>query len=182
MSRIFIGLTPDNDFNQKIIALKIKQKEYKNKTAKINWVPNSNHHITVNFIGNMEPEQYNEMLSLLNELAKNLSDIPIEVDGLSYFPNENGQVLIATININKNLQKVYDKVEEVVGNVGFGMSLRSYKPHITLARFKEKNRPFTDLATLENPIKAFISTIDVYESNLEARKTKYNLLESYNLK
>ena len=62
------------------------------------------------------------------------------------------------------------------------MSLRTYKPHITLARFKDKNRPFSDLVGLDSPIKAFISNLDVYESDLEGGKSKYNLLESYSLK
>ena len=130
MSRIFIGLTPDSEFNQKIIDLKIRQKEHQNKAYKISWVPNNNHHITVNFVGSMEPEQIDEMKELLKGLSESLSDVPIEVDRVTYFPNENGQVIIATINLNKSLQRLYDKVEEVVANVGFGMSLRSYKPHI----------------------------------------------------
>ena len=62
------------------------------------------------------------------------------------------------------------------------MSLRTYKPHITLARFKDKNRPFSDLVVLDSPIKAFIGNVDIYESDLEGGKSKYNLLESYSLK
>ena len=182
MSRIFIGLTPDSEFNQKIIDLKIRQKEHQNKAYKISWVPNNNHHITVNFVGSMEPEQIDEMKELLKGLSESLSDVPIEIDGVSYFPNENGQVIIATINVNKSLKKLYDKVEEVVAKVGFGMSLRSYKPHITLGRFKDKNRPFSELVVLDSPIKAFISNLDVYESEIGGGKAKYNLLESYNLK
>ena len=182
MSRIFIGLTPDSEFNQKIIDLKIRQKELHNKAYKVSWVPNSNHHITVNFLGKMEPEQLLELMTSLNELSDSITDIPIEIDSVSYFPNENGQVLIATINLHKGLQRLYDKVEEVVANVGFGMSLRTYKPHITLARFKDKNRPFSELVTLAAPIKAFISNLDIYESDLESGKAKYNLLESYTLK
>lgn len=182
MSRIFIGLTPGSEFNQKIIDLKIKQKEFLNKAYKISWVPNNNHHITVNFLGKMEPEQLSELKGSLNDLSDVITDIPIEIDGISYFPNENGQVLIATINLNKSLKRLYDKIEEAVANVGFGMSLRTYKPHITLARFKDKNRPFSDLVVLDSPIKAFISNLDVYESDLEGGKSKYNLLESYSLK
>ena len=106
MSRIFIGLTPDSEFNQKIIDLKIRQKEHQNKAYKISWVPNNNHHITVNFVGSMEPEQIDEMKELLKGLSESLSDVPIEIDGVSYFPNENGQVIIATINLNKSLQTV----------------------------------------------------------------------------
>ena len=87
MSRIFIGLTPDSEFNQKIIDLKIRQKEHQNKAYKISWVPNNNHHITVNFVGSMEPEQIDEMKELLKGLSESLSDVPIEIDGVSYFPN-----------------------------------------------------------------------------------------------
>ena len=179
MSRIFIGLTPDSEFNQKIIDLKIRQKEHQNKAYKISWVPNNNHHITVNFVGSMEPEQIDEMKELLKGLSESLSDVPIEIDGVSYFPNENGQVIIATINLNKSLQRLYDKVEEVVANVGFGMSLRSYKPHITLGRFKDKNRPFSQIIELEKPVNSVIEALDVYESSFKSGKTLHSLVQTY---
>ena len=89
-------------------------------------------------------------------------------------------MIIATINVNKSLQRLYDKVEEVVANVGFGMSLRSYKPHITLGRFKDKDRPqysFEDFGEIQ--ITSRVNKLDVYESEFDEGKTNFQLLKSF---
>ena len=60
MARIFLALTPEKDLNDQIIELK---KDLKNSTlseAEINWQKNDDHHITVNFVCSMEPEQIEE--------------------------------------------------------------------------------------------------------------------------
>ena len=67
MSRIFIALTPQSDFNLLISTLKKDQKKYLYKDSKISWSKNDQHHITVNFIGTMEPEQKEEMFGALNQ-------------------------------------------------------------------------------------------------------------------
>ena len=110
MTRIFIALTPKPELNTIISALKNDQKKYLHKKAKVNWSKDSQHHITLNFIGSMEPEQKEEMFIYLDQRPpfKNLS---IEIDSLRYFPNENGQVLVANILLAPRLQKLFNDVE-----------------------------------------------------------------------
>tara|TARA_Y100000590_G_scaffold150288_1_gene172632 strand:+ start:1492 stop:2037 length:546 start_codon:yes stop_codon:yes gene_type:complete len=180
MTRLFIALTPTVDFNKEISSLKESQKALKYKNVQINWSNNNQHHVTVNFIGAMEPEQKEEMFNILDSRPP-FKSLPIEINNLSYFPNENGQVLVANISLTPRLQKLYDQVEEVVARIGFGMALRSYKPHITLARFKEKNRPFSELLLLEEPISFACNSLDVYESSFKGGKTIHSLIKSYSL-
>ena len=178
MSRIFIALTPKPDFNKVIANLKEEQKKLLGKNHKVNWSKNNQHHITVNFIGSMEPEQKEEMFSLFSERTS-FKNLPIEISNLSYFPNDNGQVLVANITLSSRLQKLYDEVGEVVARVGFGMSLRSFKPHITLARFKNQNRPFSQIIELEEPVNSVIEALDVYESSFKSGKTLHTLIQTY---
>ena len=180
MSRIFIALTPNPEFNKIICELKEDQKKFLIRNHKVNWSKDNQHHITINFIGSMEPEQKEEMFNILDSRPP-FKSLPIEINNLSYFPNENGQVLVANISLTPRLQKLYDQVEEVVARIGFGMALRSYKPHITLARFKEKNRPFSELLLLEEPISFACNSLDVYESSFKGGKTIHSLIKSYSL-
>ena len=180
MSRIFIALTPKDLFNKDILVLKENQKKLIQKGVNVNWTNSINHHITLNFVGSMEPEQQEEMFESL-EVLSSLNEIPIELTHLSYFPNENGQVLVANINLSKKLKKIFDKVEEIVARIGFGMTLKTFRPHITLARFKEKNRPFSELVQLEEPIIHSVNTLDVYKSDFDSGKTIHSLIKQYNL-
>ena len=179
MARIFIALTPKPELNTIISALKNDQKKLLYKKAKVNWSKRSQHHITLNFIGSMEPEQKEEMFNDLDQRPpfKNLS---IEIDSLRYFPNENGQVLVANISLTPRLQKLFNEVEAIVARIGFGMALKTFRPHITLARFKDKNRPFSQLIELDAPINSTMDSLDVYESSFDSGKTLHSLIRSYN--
>lgn len=61
MARIFLALTPNKDLNDQIIELKKELKNTVLSEADINWQKNSDHHLTINFVGSMEPEQLEEM-------------------------------------------------------------------------------------------------------------------------
>ena len=178
MSRIFIALTPKPKFNKVICELKEDQKKFLIRNHKVNWSKDNQHHITLNFIGSMEPEQKEEMFSDLGN-RPSFKNLPIEIDSLSYFPNENGQVLVANITLTPRLQKLFTEVERVVARIGFGMALRTFRPHMTLARFKDKNRPFSQIIELEEPIKSVIEELDVYESSFKSGKTLHTLIQTY---
>ena len=127
MSRIFIALTPKPELNKIISGIKEDQKKLLIRNRKVNWSNNNQHHITLNFIGSMEPEQKKEMFDDLNSRPA-FKNLPIEILDLSYFPNENGQVLVANLSLTTRLQKLFDEVGQIVARIGFGMSLRVFKP------------------------------------------------------
>ena len=179
MSRIFIALTPDENLNKEIIGIKSQLKELLLKDSGLTWTQKNHHHITINFIGPMEPEQIEEMYSNLEEIEVLGAAIRLEITGVSYFPNENGQVLVANVSLSSRLGKLHKEVETIVARIGFGMSLKSFRPHISLARFKEKNRPFSELIEFEEPITSSINSLDVYESVFESGQTLHTLIKSY---
>ena len=179
MSRIFIALTPKPEFNKVICELKEDQKKFLIRNHKVNWSKDNQHHLTINFIGSMEPEQKEEMFAILDSRPA-FKNLPIEIDTLSYYPNENGQVLVVNIDLSPRLQKLFDEIGRVVARIGFGMALRTFRPHITLARFKDKNRPFSQIIGLEDPVNSVIEALDVYESSFESGKTLHTLIQTYN--
>ena len=178
MSRIFIALTPNPEFNKVICQLKEDQKKFLIRNHKVNWSKDNQHHITINFIGSMEPEQREEMFTDLENRSV-FKNLPVEIDSISYFPNESGQVLVANITLTSRLQKLFNEVGRVVARIGFGMTLRTFRPHITLARFKDKNRPFQQIIELEEPLNSVIEKLDVYESSFRSGKTLHTLIKTY---
>ena len=180
MSRIFIALTPDENLNKEIIGIKSQLKELLLKDSVLTWTQKNHHHITINFIGPMEPEQIEEMYSNLGEIEVLGAALKLEVTGINYFPNENSHVLVANISIPTQLQKLHNQVQALVSQIGFDVDQKGYKPHITLARFKNKARPFKELIILEKPIKTSFSYLDVYESNFESGKTIHKMIKRFN--
>ena len=61
MSSIFLALTFEKNFNDQIIEIKKELKANLLKDANISWQRNDHHHLTIYFVGEMEPEQISQM-------------------------------------------------------------------------------------------------------------------------
>ena len=179
MARIFLALTPNKDLNDQIIELKKELKNTVLSEADINWQKNSDHHLTINFVGSMEPEQIEEMYVGIEQINF-MSHLQIDLSAVSFFPNEESQLLVALARPTNQLQKIFERVDEVVTRIGFGSSLKTYRPHITLGRFKDKSRPqysFEEFSEIN--ISSRINMLDVYESEFDQGRTNYSLLKSF---
>ena len=179
MARIFLALTPNKDLNDQIIELKKELKNTVLSEADINWQKNSDHHLTINFVGAMEPEQIEEMYVGIEQINF-MSHLQIDLSAVSFFPNEESQLLVALARPTNQLQKIFERVDEVVTRIGFGSSLKTYRPHITLGRFKDKSRSqysFEEFSEIN--ISSRINMLDVYESEFDQGRTNYSLLKSF---
>ena len=179
MARIFLALTPNKDLNDQIIELKKELKNTVLSEADINWQKNSDHHLTINFVGSMEPEQLEEMYVGIEQINF-MSHLQIDLSAVSFFPNEESQLLVALARPTNQLQKIFERVDEVVTRIGFGSSLKTYRQHITLGRFKDKTSPqysFEEFSEIN--ISSRINMLDVYESEFDQGRTNYSLLKSF---
>jgi len=179
MTRIFLALTLEKDLHDQIIEIKKELRSNLLKDAKISWQRNDHHHLTVYFVGEMEPEQIEQMNNDLSEINFTSVSRSIEITSVSFFPNENSQILAALIKPNSHLQKLYETVEKIVVNIGLGSDLRAYRPHITLGRFKEKGRPKYEFGIFEDPLKGKVRRLEVFESEFSNGKNEYTLLRSF---
>ena len=179
MARIFLALTPDKDFNNQIIDLKKDLKNNVLSNADISWQRNNDHHLTLNFVGSMEPEQIEEMYQGLTEINF-MSYLQVHISHVNFFPNEDSQLLVAIVKPTNHFLKVFEMIDEVVTRIGFGSSLKTFRPHITLGRFKDKDRTqysFEDFGEIQ--ISSRLSKLDVYESEFDQGRTNYQLLKSF---
>jgi 2'-5' RNA ligase len=124
----------------------------------------------------MEPEQIEEMYIGISDINF-MSHLQIELSSVSFFPNEDSQLLAGLVKPTNQLQKIFERVDEVVTRIGFGSSLKTYKPHITLGRFKDKTRTQYSFEAFEDiQITSRVNALDVYESEFDQGRTSYNLL------
>ena len=90
MARIFLALSIEKDLNDQIIEIKKELKNNLLKDEKISWQRNDHHHLTVYFIGEMEPEQITQLNQDLSTI--NLKGIPKSIDltAVTFFPAGKG--------------------------------------------------------------------------------------------
>ena len=181
MPRIFLALTLEKDLNDRIIQIKKELKSGQLVDANISWIRNDHHHLTVYFVGEMEPEQISQMCEDIGKINLTGITTSIDITTISFFPNEDSQVLSALVKPNSSLQDLHEELKNIVVNIGLGSDLKAYRPHITLGRFKEKNRPQYEFQMFDESLNGKFKKLDVLESEFSDGKTEYSLLKSFEL-
>ena len=82
MARIFLALTPHKELNNHIIELKKGLKNSLLFDADITWQKNSDHHVTLNFVGSMEPEQIEEMYAGISQINF-MSHLQVDISSIA---------------------------------------------------------------------------------------------------
>ncbi|UCE95482.1 MAG: RNA 2',3'-cyclic phosphodiesterase [Candidatus Bathyarchaeota archaeon] len=132
--RSFIAFDIDN----KEILMQVAQAQDKLREtgANLKFVQPENIHITMRFLGNIQPSMidriYNEM--------KNVTFSPFDVNirGLGAFPSRKyARVVWAGITKGADeLEVIFSQLEPRLRKLGFKPDLKGFRPHITIARVR----------------------------------------------
>lgn len=137
------------------------QSSLRNVGADLKIVGGENVHVTLKFLGNVQPE----MLSKIKEDLSGLKFSPftLELRGVGAFPNVS-RITIIWVGIGtgaEEVEKIYEHVESGMSELGFARENRRFNPHITIARVRT-GRKREELAKLlegltENSFGSFIA-------------------------
>jgi 2'-5' RNA ligase len=106
-------------------------------TAKLNWSPVANLHITTKFIGEWPEDRIADM-TLALAAVRVAGPIEIRVKGIGWFPNERRpRVFWAGVDGGEPLRVLARATEQAAAAAGVPTEERSFSPHLTLARIRE---------------------------------------------
>ncbi len=107
--------------------------------VRIKTVEAGNLHITLRFLGDIGEEKADELGDALKRL-ENEESFSFYVKGAGAFPSvKNPKVVWAGIDDSGRLSEIQRKVEDICESLGLGRDKRSFSPHLTLGRVKERN-------------------------------------------
>lgn len=141
----------------------------------------SNHfHITLQFLGHVQPEKVDEIKKQLKEIS--FGQFNLTLDKLGVFKNPKGYIRVAWIAVSfpEELKNLQTQVEEKLKPLGFEPD-KPFKPHLTLARIK-----FADDKKFEEELKGIkappltetVERMVLFQSHLSRDGAQYeNLLE-----
>lgn len=110
--------------------------EHLKPTARINWSPPQNLHITTKFIGEWPEERLDELTPALN-VVRPRAAIDIAIEKLGFFPNPHApRVFWAGVHGGDALTQLARETEDALAALGIAKEQRPYSPHLTLARIK----------------------------------------------
>ena len=119
-------------------------------------------HLTLHFLGDVTLEKIEELKARLSKVLPDVKPFSISLEGLGVFPKgKTPRILWIGVNGDADaLLGLKKRLDEVLQKMHFEIEKRTYHPHITIARAKEKvSHPFPKL---ELTFKA--QTIDLIRS------------------
>lgn len=180
--RLFTGIALPSEVTDKLAGVLNDLKP----TARINWSPVPNLHITCKFIGRWPEDRLPEMEAALKGVGAD-GPIPITVSRFGFFPNPHRpHSLFSGVQAGSALPELVSAIDHALAPLGCAVETREYHPHVTLARIKGT----ADLIALREHI-AQIANPDfgsfearefhLYSSQPGPRGSVYTKLATYDL-
>jgi|SRR6266567_5408975 len=131
--RLFIGL----DLPAEVVHNLERLLEQLRPTARINWSPPENLHITTKFIGEWPEARLDELKTALRAVPSR-APIGIHVRQLGFFPNPHSPRVFWCGMEAPGLDALAVDMDRATATLGIATEKRAFSPHLTLARIKEK--------------------------------------------
>ena len=181
--RIFIAFRVPKDTQQYLHEIQEKLKN-QNTKAHVSWQKSSAFHITVQFLGEIEEYEVEQVKKVLLDIANTHHGFTYWLDRLGGFPNATHPKII-TMHCEEEKRAgyaIHDDLIKKFKELNIIQDLKPWKPHITLGR----NRGDTSIQgfeTIKFEKKTWhVDTIELIKSDLKHGGSKYTVLESYELK
>ena len=133
--RIFIAV----DLPAKIQAeVSTFQDALKHTRASINWTRPESLHLTLKFLGEIEESRLSKIVNVVQSVTDSHRQMTLCLTGIGVFPHLRNP-RIFWVGLDGETEKYASLAEEIdlrLFELGFPREERSYKPHLTIGRFK----------------------------------------------
>lgn len=145
------------------------------------WVRPQNYHVTLRFLGEIDPMLTVDLQALADEVAHTVLPFECTLDRVGTFPHgDRARVLWIGGDVPDGFVRLAELLNQGLGELGFGRVRRESVVHVTLARIKGQPDP-TLAGVLEqaNPVAPLAITVDrlvLMESKLTPHGAEYTPL------
>jgi 2'-5' RNA ligase len=115
------------------------------RIPEVRWLPKSNIHLTLKFLGNTEESQVESIAAALRDELRLFSPCSINAKGLGVFPDFRRPKILWVGLIGAPLTQLAARVESALMPLGFPPEQRAFAPHLTIGRWRERSRPAKNL-------------------------------------
>ena len=180
MLRTFIAIEIDPSHKQKLTRL---ISTLKSSNSDVKWVNETQMHLTLKFLGNIEETKVQEISDTLKSIANNTKEFTITLSNIGTFPNaKRPRVIWVGIDKGKaELKLLASQIETDLEKLGFPKENRDFKSHLTLGRVRSpKNlQNLTKLlaeSTFQPQDEIKIDKLILFQSNLTPKGAAYTQL------
>jgi 2'-5' RNA ligase len=116
--------------------------ELSRSSLKVRWVKPNNIHLTVIFLGNIFEDAIPDIKKRIQYDCQEFGSFQISLKGMGCFPNRrNPRVLWLGLEGDiDRMGKFRDSLQRSIAPFGIKMEKRPFRPHLTLGRFKKRDK------------------------------------------
>ncbi|MFC1998198.1 RNA 2',3'-cyclic phosphodiesterase [Chloroflexota bacterium] len=187
--RTFIAIELPPDVKATLADLHTNLSAGKDASAK--WVNPNSIHLTLKFLGNINPEAIPQITDAMTKSAKNVKPFSLQLNEIGAFPNARSPrvVWVGLKGDTEILSELQKHLERSLDAVGFPPENRAFSPHLTLGRVHNGIRSNQRQALSERlstaKLKAkqtfHINSIELMKSELTPKGAIYTKLAAVNL-
>lgn len=176
--RTFIGISIPPDVSAVLMA----GRALINSNQDLNWVPDSDYHITVKFLGHLPVSTIDEISAMVKGITRATHPFSIKVDRLELAPPQGAPHMIwAHCAAEEGFFKLGHDLEDMLEPFNIPKERHLQIPHIRLVRFNKSNpaKLSSDLNGL--PLSFSVNQINLFESVRDDAGKHYIIRQSFNL-
>jgi 2'-5' RNA ligase len=104
----------------------------------VRWVPSSNIHLTLKFLGDVSPANVELLSQMLNVEVSQHQAFEMTFEGLGAFPNpKRPRVIWIGIHAPAALEALQHGIEAAAATLGYPAEKRPFSPHLTIGRVQQ---------------------------------------------
>jgi len=182
MIRVFLAIELSSGIRENLYSI---QQQLKTTLPPINWVRPESIHLTLKFLGYVEPSVVSQLLSAVEPIGKKHKPFSVDVQGLGVFPQVKHPRIfwVGLTGSTQALQDLVFEIDVVLETMGFPPEEKTYHPHLTLARIKRENAKVGSALIQTKALESdqHLGTLNVngftlFQSDLDSSGAKYTSL------
>ena len=146
----------------------------------VRWVRPAGIHLTLRFLGEAAAEQVATLRAGLDQVAVQHAPFELHLKSLGCFPNPRRPrvIWVGLEDLEERLRELQRAVEEQVRSLGWEPEERTFRPHLTLGRVRQRQRPPEATWVRQPPGLSFrAEAIELIQSRLKPSGAEYTTLE-----
>lgn len=191
--RAFIAIELPEDIHQKLGELEktIQTRAGESVRKAVRWVPASNMHLTLKFLGEVSGGNLEALASILGNESERHTSFDLTVGSLGAFPNlHRPRVIWVGVKAPAELFALQKAIEAETRHLGYPNEDRPFSPHLTLGRIAQNARP-DEVAQVARVIQDLqvgelgtvrVERLHLFRSDLRPSGSIYTSLYNFQLK
>jgi RNA 2',3'-cyclic 3'-phosphodiesterase len=180
--RLFLAINLPPDVRREIVTATAPVRD---AAPELSWVDETKLHLTLKFLGEQPPETADAVRAATVRVAEGNREVVMHLSKLGAFPNfRRSRVVWLGVEPDPRLELLHHDVEVACETLGFEVEGRPFRPHLTLARVKERlteerARALSRAArSVDYAADVVVRSIDLMQSERGTRGSSYSTIAS----